>query len=251
MHKQKTFSYGNYHATLYAFRGTVAEVRQNRTVHTEISGGGGMIPAAPSGLPGRIDPVRSSNTEHVHDRLFLVDEAANQETDIALTNWNFPARVGNDAAFCWLVRQGKQSGPYVYGVNYSLDREMFRNDALPIFNPLRRKSLQTFIKFSAFPIALLCGLLATDFYGCMAEQGTGMLERCFSNSVDALGHSGFGTFALYSVLGLFGGPIAVNILFNILFAGAIKKGAAAEQQMRDDIRQLCREALAEKKAGAE
>lgn len=246
MHKNKTFSHGKHHYTLCAFRGTVAEAQQNRTVHTEVSGGDGFIPAAQSGLPGRINSVRSSNTEYIHDRLFLVDAAANQETDIALTDWNFPARVGNDAAFCWLIRKGKQSGPIVYGANYSLNREIFADKSLPIFNPMRREALHKLFLLLAIPIALLCALLATDFYICIGHNGSGYTQRCFTHALNGFKHHShnFLTFFLYAILGLIGGYIGVHVLYKILFAGAIRKGAAADQRLRDDIRQLCHEALA-------
>ena len=246
MHKNKSFSYGRYHATLYAFRGTVAEAQQSRTVHTEVSGGGGVIPPAQSGLPGIIHPVRSRNTEYVHDRLFLVDAAANQETEIALTGWSFSARTGNDAAFCWLVRKGRKSGSYVYGVNYSLDQEKFHNGALPIFNPMRSERVHKLFWLLSLPIALLGGLLATDFYTCVGHYGSGYLTNCFSYATDGFKHGrhGFGSFFLYALLGLVGGYIGIRVLFRILFAGTIRRGIAAEEQLIADIRQLCRKALA-------
>lgn len=244
MHVNKPFSHGRYHATLYAFRGTVADPQQNRTVHTHVSGGGGVIPAAQSGLPGIIDSVRSTNTEYVHERFFLVDEAASQETDIALTDWNFPVRAGHDVAFCWLVRKGKNSGSYVYGANYSLDQERFHNGELPIFNPMRRKGLPRWLILMAIPIAFLCALLATDFYACVGQYGSGYIGSCLDHTTKTLEQNGFGKFFLYGVLGFVGGLFASNILLNIIFSGSIKRGIAAEKRLLDEIRALCREARA-------
>lgn len=243
MHKNKIFSHGGHRYTLCAFRGIVAEAQQNRTVHTTVSGGGGFVPAAQSGLPGRINPVSSSNTEHIHDRLFLVDAAANQETDIALTDWNFPARAGNDAAFCWLVHEGKQSGPVVYGVNYSLNREIFANSKLPDLNPMHNAGLRILCFLLAIPIALLCALLTTDFYACVGYNGSEYMWPCFERTM-YLGHKHHLN-PLYALAALIGSYIGLRGLFRIFFAGAIRKGIAANQRLRDEIRQICREALAE------
>lgn len=97
MHKSQVFTYGGYKATLCAFRGTVAEAQQSRTVHTRVSGGGTIVG---NQIIGNKTSICSSTTEYVHDRFFLVDEAAQQEHSVSLTDWNFPARAGNDVAFC-------------------------------------------------------------------------------------------------------------------------------------------------------
>lgn len=219
MHKSQVFTYGGYKAKLYAFRGTVAEAQQSRTVHTHVSGGGGGGTIVGNQIIGNNVSVSSSNTEHVHDRFFLVDEAAQQEYSVSLTDWNFPARAGNDAAFCWLIPQGAKEGPYVYGINYSLNNERFLKNKLPRFNLLHRAPFDVFRSFAAV--------------------GGGVL---WARSTEELGFPA----VIYFLMGAVGTGLAVTWLTRIFLAGAINKGIAAEQQMRDEIRRLCREALAAK-----
>lgn len=180
-------------------------------------GGGGTIVG--NQIIGNKTSIRSSTTEYVHDRFFLVDEAAQQEHSVSLTDWNFPARAGNDVAFCWLIPHGAKEGPYVYGANYSLDEGYFVKSKLPRFNLLYRVPFDVFRSFAAVGVGVLWAR-STEEFGFPA--------------------------VIYFLMGAFGTGLAVTWLTRIFLAGAINKGIAAEQQMRDDIRRLCREALAAK-----
>lgn len=220
MYKTQAFTYGGYQAEILAFRGNVAETQQNRTVHTHVSGGGGIIN---NNVPSIVSPISSSTTEHVYDRFFLVDEAANQETEISLTDWNFPARVGHDVAFCWLIPKGKKSGPFVYGINYTLNQEKFKKEKLPRFNLLHRMPFKVF------------RLLTALFIGCCVS---------YIHSYDQYGYPNSTTEKILSfVIGVIAGWFIVRWIVKMCFARAINNGIRAEQQMRSNIYTLCQQAL--------
>lgn len=241
MYKSQIFTYHGYQATLWAFRGKVAEAQQNRTVHTHISGGGGTIYSGTK-IPSYITPTTTINTEHVHDRFFLVDEMANQETDISLTDWNFSARTGHDVAFCWLIPQGKNRGPYVYGANYTLNRERFNKTKLPRFNLLYRTPFQLFRIFATLLIAFICFAIPS-IYSCVTYNGINKLNQCafliFRYLFNGISYENY----VAGGIGLIGGWFAIRWFTQICFAKAINKGIRAEQQMRSDICALCQQAL--------
>lgn len=217
------------------------------SIPTFRGGGGGYIVG--NQIIGNNTSISSSNTEHVHDRFFLVDEAAQQETDISLTDWNFPARAGNDVAFCWLIPQGAERGPYVYGINYSLNNERFLKNKLPRFNLLHRAPFKTFRFFAAVGGGLLGVPLCIMAIVCAAADSQYTLADCVSLGGAEIAYMA-GIFGFLNVIFFLVGAVvswlAVTWLTSFFLAGAINKGIAAEQQMRDEIRRLCREALAAK-----
>lgn len=118
-----------------------------------------------------------------------------------------------------MVSHGAESGPYVYGANYSLNKQYFLKNGLPRFNFLYRVPFDVFRSFAAV--------------------GAGVL---WARSTEEFGFPA----VIFFLVGAVVSWLAVTWLTSFLLAGAINKGIAAEQQMRDEIRRLCREALAAK-----
>lgn len=221
MLKKKPFSYKKYHTTLYAFRGKVADVQQERTVHTHISGGEGYIDPK---FGGSIDPVRSKNTEHLRKHFFLVDETANEEREVSLSDWDFPVRVGHDVGFAWLVWKGRSEGNIIYIANYNLKHEEFNYRYIPHFHPRKTFLYRCFFWIFVPLISLIVASLITVW----ADVQSDLVVILY-------------IFATFCVIGSM-----VTVLHRILFATEYKNAAAASQQIIDDVQQLAREALAEK-----
>lgn len=215
MLKKKPFSYKKYHATLYGFRGKVADIQQERTVHTHISEGEGHFDPK---FGGSIDPVRTRHTEHLRKHFFLVDEATNEERQVWLTDWDFPARVGHDVAFGWLVQKGRSEGSVIYIINYNLKQEEFNYNYLPNFHPRKRFSYGCFFWIFVPLISLIVAALIA-FRSDLKSDSVFMLYL-------------LATFCVISVI--------VTLLHRILFATSYKNAFAARQQIIDDIQELCR-----------
>ncbi|KAA8733250.1 hypothetical protein F4V57_08470 [Acinetobacter qingfengensis] len=94
--------------SVYEFTGKVAH--SNKQLETVVSGGGGGG-ATYQGTGGSA-PVSIRSTTYTHDDIFLVNTEG-QEQVIRLLDWNIATREGHEIQAIWLIKQGKDTGPYI------------------------------------------------------------------------------------------------------------------------------------------
>jgi len=160
MRNKKGFSYNDkFHCDVLLFRGIAVGVNKSRTVHTEISGGGGSIRTGIDGkVYGGTSGIRSTTQTHIYDKFFLRNQTSGQEEDFAMTDWDIVLRDGHDAAAVWIVPRGSNSGPFIAFHNYTLQKTSWRADRLPaIFQlkkPLSLRVLDIIVWISSILLAI-------------------------------------------------------------------------------------------------
>ena len=133
MRNKKGFSHNDkFHCDVLLFRGIAVGVNKSRTVHTEISGGGGSVHTGIDGkVYGGTSGIRSTTETHIYDEFFLRNQTSGKEKDFSMTDWDIPLRDGHDAAVAWVIPHGNDRGPYITFHNYSLQKITWRLDLLP------------------------------------------------------------------------------------------------------------------------
>jgi hypothetical protein len=125
--KDKEFNVYGEKYTLYTRTGEVLKSSKFSTTH--VSGGGSTSNGSVS--------ISSSST--IHDQVFIVDKN-NQEHNIRLSNWDINVREGHTLTFCWIIKNGKETGKYVSVFNRTTNENLYNNDILKkmFLPPFRR-----------------------------------------------------------------------------------------------------------------
>jgi hypothetical protein len=140
---------------LHAVQGTVAG--SSKELETRVHGGGG----------GLTNAVRLSSTTVTHDQIYVVDSAG-KEHALRLQNWYVACREGHELTAVWLIRRGKNSGPYVAIRNATIDETKYDDKALakvhrPLW-PLAALAAPILLKFSALSLLLVVAALVFRWY---------------------------------------------------------------------------------------
>lgn len=107
----------------YALTGRVAGASKH--LETRISGGGGGGYSYQGTGYSSTAPVTSQTI--THDQIFLAD-GSGKEHALKLQNWDLATREGHELTAVWLIRKGKNNGPYVAIRNHTTD-DLQYNDA--------------------------------------------------------------------------------------------------------------------------
>jgi hypothetical protein len=110
---------------LHAVTGRVAGA--TKQLETRVSGGGGG--GYTHNGTGFNNAVHISSTTITHDQIFVVDPSG-QEHALRLQNWNIACREGHELTAVWLIRKGKNSGPYVAIRNATVDETKYDDGEL-------------------------------------------------------------------------------------------------------------------------
>ncbi|MBS1747606.1 MAG: hypothetical protein JST21_15695 [Bacteroidetes bacterium] len=121
----KTFSAGRFTYTMYHDRGKV--VGKDKNLETVVSGGGGGG-GNYQGTGGNT-PVSITSRTYVHDKIYL-QKPDGKERAVEVTNWDVACREGNDVLVTWIVKQGKDGGPYVALKNFTMDSQIIGKSAI-------------------------------------------------------------------------------------------------------------------------
>jgi hypothetical protein len=163
---------------LHAVRGTVAAANKQLETRVHGSGGGGYT----SGGSGYTNPVQISSTTVTHDQIYVVDDVG-REHALRLQNWNLACREGHELTAVWLIRRGKNSGPYVAIRNGTLDETKYDDKELakvhrPLW-PLAALAAPIILKFSGLSLLIVIVALVYRWYvgkrGRDAMKASGVL----------------------------------------------------------------------------
>ena len=118
----KTIDVKGQRYNVYEFVGTVASA--DKQLETVVSGS-----AVTSDGMGNVRGGGVSSTTHTHDRLFLIDSTG-KERAFNFTNVHINARTGHSCQVLWLVKEGDESGNYVFVKNLTTDEQRWIDDGL-------------------------------------------------------------------------------------------------------------------------
>jgi hypothetical protein len=143
---------------LHAVHGKVAAA--NKQLETRVHGGGGGGYA--HGGSGYTNAVHISSTTVTHDQIFVVD-GAGREHALRLQDWNIACREGHELTAVWLIRKGKNNGPYVAIRNGTVDETKYDDKTLakvhrPLW-PLAALAAPLVLKFSALSLLIIVAAL--------------------------------------------------------------------------------------------
>ena len=150
---------------VHATTGRVAAA--NKQLETRISGGGGG--GSSYGGTGYTAPVSISSQTVTHDQIFLVD-GNGREHALKLQNWDVTCREGNELTAVWMIRKGKERGPYVAIRNETLGETQYDDKELakmhrPLW-PLAALVVPFVLDFSGLSIMLaIAGLVFRHMEG--------------------------------------------------------------------------------------
>lgn len=116
---EQTFSAGRFSYTMYSERGKV--VGKDKNFETVVSGGGGGGGTYQGS--GGTAPVSISSRTYVHDKIYIL-KPDGKESAITVTDWDVACREGNDILAVWVIKQGKDAGPYVGLKNFTMDSQV-------------------------------------------------------------------------------------------------------------------------------
>ena len=168
MAERKDFHYNDkYHCSINIHRGIAAGVSKDRTVHTEISGGGGSIHTGIDGkVYGGTSPIRSTTKTHIYDKFFLRNQTSGKEEDFSLTDWDISLRDGHDAAVAWVIPHGNNRGPYIALHNYTLQKTIWRPDKLPQIFQIKKP---IYLWVSNVIVCIACFIMADKITGWISD----------------------------------------------------------------------------------
>ena len=146
---------------LHAVQGTVAGASKQLETRVHGGGGGGYANS------GYTNPVHISSTTVTHDQIFVVDDTG-REHALRLQNWNVACREGHELTAVWLIRRGKNSGPYVAVHNGTIDETKYDDKTLakayrPLW-PLAALAVPLVLKFSALSLLIAVAALVFRWY---------------------------------------------------------------------------------------
>lgn len=132
--------------------GEVLDAKKWSETHVSSSGGGSSM--TPDGYY-TARPVTVTSTVVTRDEIFL-RQRDGKEHAIQLSGVDLPTRVGHVLAAVWMIKKGKERGPYVMFHNYSMDDTRFVDSGL--------NSVLAMRKWPVLPLGLAAGL-ATENWG--------------------------------------------------------------------------------------
>lgn len=101
---------------IYGFKGDVISSQKQKETRVQGSGGGGG--------PHYTSNVQISSYTVDHHEMFLTNKNG-EERNFKFVNWDFPCREGQSMSVLWIIKQGKEEGPYVGVINNNLKERHF------------------------------------------------------------------------------------------------------------------------------
>src|SRR5881296_840061 len=110
---------------LYSTTGQV--VGGSKNLETKVYGGGGG--GSTHEGTGYSAPVRISSVTIVHDQIFLSDNGG-KEHAFQLSDFDIACREGHKLTVVWVVKKGKERGPYIAVRNHTTSQTFFAEDQI-------------------------------------------------------------------------------------------------------------------------
>lgn len=133
----------------------------NKQLETKVHGGGGG--GYTNQGSGYTAPVTISSTTITHDDIYLVDTNG-KEHAIRLQNWDVACREGHELDAVWLIKKGKNEGPYVALRNKTLNQTNWNNKVLEIMHrPAWYYPCASFLVFPVLGFAWSCWVVVASF----------------------------------------------------------------------------------------
>jgi hypothetical protein len=148
---------------LHSVTGRVAAA--TKQLETRVSGGGGG--GFTNTGAGYTNPVHITSTTITHDQIFLVDENGNERA-LRLQNWNIACREGHELTAVWIIRKGKNSGPFVAIRNATVNETKYDDRELARINrplwPLVGLAAPQVLNFSGLSLLIAAAALIDRWY---------------------------------------------------------------------------------------
>jgi hypothetical protein len=169
--KYKDITLDGINYEVYFVKGKV--LGKDKHLETKVSGGGGG--GYSYNGRGSTAPISISSTTIVHDKIYI-DLGNGKEHSIELEDWDIACREGHEMVFVWMIKQGKNVGPYIALANMVTDEIYIKKSII------RKELSNAMIKIDGngkpigcilfFLFAFLAIILAWIGYGISQEIGS-------------------------------------------------------------------------------